>query len=276
MLYLDTVRRALAGRLYRPVAVALRALQLRAARERAGAARAVAGRPDRGTDAWRESRAWSAISSSRRCSTSRATPARRGQPAAGRDRAAWAASPQRLGIKVIHIAERDTQVADRPKQPGEFVNTWSVDGFVGEGCQPAELGWGTHEKALPADGRRHECGCDAAIYLLRPGRLHPRAHLDAAGRPLPRLPDHPQREHLDRRLLHGARADGSVAYRPTAHYAYHPCDDAVLSVHELAGKNWQMQPEKRLMTRRDHPRHGRARRAADGPCARAPTGTAPA
>jgi homospermidine synthase len=39
-----------------------------------------------------------------------------------------------------------------------------------------------------------------------------------------------------------------VRYRPTAHYAYHPCDDAVLSVHELAGKNWQMQPEKRLMT----------------------------
>ena len=31
------------------------------------------------------------------------------------------------------------------------------------------------------------------------------------------------------------------------HYAYHPCDDAVLSLHELAGKNWRMQPEKRLM-----------------------------
>jgi homospermidine synthase len=43
-------------------------------------------------------------------------------------------------------------------------------------------------------------------------------------------------------------ADGSVRYRPTSHYAYHPCDDAVLSVHELAGKNWEMQPEKRLMT----------------------------
>ncbi|MBL8832872.1 MAG: homospermidine synthase, partial [Rhodospirillales bacterium] len=38
-----------------------------------------------------------------------------------------------------------------------------------------------------------------------------------------------------------------VAYRPTVHYAYHPCDDAVLSLHELAGKNWIMQPAKRLM-----------------------------
>ena len=41
--------------------------------------------------------------------------------------------------------------------------------------------------------------------------------------------------------------DGVPRYRPTVHYAYHPCDDAVLSVHELAGKNWHMQPRQRLM-----------------------------
>ena len=76
---------------------------------------------------------------------------------------------QGLGVKVIHIAERDTQTADFAKEPGEFVNTWSIDGFVGEGCQPAELGWGTHEKTLPADGLRHDFGCGAAIYLMRPG-----------------------------------------------------------------------------------------------------------
>ncbi|MFX8942090.1 hypothetical protein ABTN11_20700, partial [Acinetobacter baumannii] len=33
----------------------------------------------------------------------------------------------------------------------------------------------------------------------------------------------------------------------TCHYAYHPSDDAVLSVHELAGNNWNMQSEKRLL-----------------------------
>jgi homospermidine synthase len=38
-----------------------------------------------------------------------------------------------------------------------------------------------------------------------------------------------------------------VAYRPTVHYAYHPCDDAVLSIHELAGKNWEAQKSQRLM-----------------------------
>ena len=81
----------------------------------------------------------------------------------------WARLAQRLGIKVIHIAERDTQVAMMPKDPGEFVNTWSIDGFVSEGSQPAELGWGTHERHFPMDGGRHDFGCGAAIYLLRPG-----------------------------------------------------------------------------------------------------------
>ena len=38
-----------------------------------------------------------------------------------------------------------------------------------------------------------------------------------------------------------------IAYRPTVHYAYHPCDEAVLSVHELAGKNWHLQPERRVL-----------------------------
>ncbi len=40
---------------------------------------------------------------------------------------------------------------------------------------------------------------------------------------------------------------GGVRYRPTCHYAYHPCDDAVLSLHEFAGRNWDVQPDKRLM-----------------------------
>src|SRR5579872_6278705 len=49
-------------------------------------------------------------------------------------REGWAALAQHLGVKVVHIAERDTQVATYCKRPGEFVNTWSIDGFVGEGC----------------------------------------------------------------------------------------------------------------------------------------------
>ena len=34
---------------------------------------------------------------------------------------------------------------------------------------------------------------------------------------------------------------GKAVYRPTCHYAYHPCDDAVLSLHEMAGNAWKRQ-----------------------------------
>src|SRR5262245_42351370 len=65
----------------------------------------------------------------------------------------WGRLMQRVGVKGIHIAERDTQRARDPKPRGKFVNTWSVEGFLSEGLQPSELGWGTHEKTLPPAGR---------------------------------------------------------------------------------------------------------------------------
>ena len=58
-----------------------------------------------------------------------------------------------VGVKGIHIAERDTQRAVHPKPIDVFWNTWSVDGFICEGMQPAELGWGTHERWMPANAR---------------------------------------------------------------------------------------------------------------------------
>jgi homospermidine synthase len=161
-------------------------------------------------------------------------------------RAGWAALSRDLGVKVIHIAERDTQTASIPKQPGEFVNTWSIDGFAGEGCQPSELGWGTHEKVMPEDGRRHEFGCDAAIYLLRPGAsTRVRTWTPLAGPLHGFLITH--NESISIADYYSVVEGGAVQYRPTVHYAYHPCDDAVLSVHEMAERNWQQQPKQRLM-----------------------------
>ncbi|MCA1975108.1 MAG: homospermidine synthase, partial [Caenispirillum sp.] len=122
----------------------------------------------------------------------------------------------------------------------------SIDGFVGEGCQPAELGWGSHEKALPPDGRRHEFGSDAAIYLMRPGAsTRVRTWTPKEGPFHGFLITH--NESISIADYFTVRDGDAVAFRPTVHYAYHPCDDAVISVHELAGKNWHMQPSKRLM-----------------------------
>ncbi|WP_298378246.1 saccharopine dehydrogenase C-terminal domain-containing protein [Azospirillum sp.] len=162
------------------------------------------------------------------------------------DRDGWGRLAARLGVKTIHVAERDTQVSNQPKQIGEFVNTWSIDGFVGEGCQPAELGWGTHEKQLPEDGRRHEFGCDAAIYLMRPGAsTKVRTWTPLEGPFHGFLITHSEAISISDYFT--VREGDRVVYRPTCHYAYHPCDDAVKSVHELAGKNWAIQASQRLM-----------------------------
>jgi homospermidine synthase len=162
------------------------------------------------------------------------------------DRAGWARLFQGLGVKAIHVAERDTQIADGHKRPGEFVNTWSIDGFVAEGCQPAELGWGTHERHFPAEGRRHESGCGSAIYLNRPGAgTRVRTWTPKAGPFHGFLVTHNESISISDFLT--LEENGGVVYRPTVHYAYHPCDDAVLSVHELAGQGWQQQPEQRLL-----------------------------
>jgi homospermidine synthase len=162
------------------------------------------------------------------------------------NREAWARLAQTLGIKVIHIAERDTQVTNVPKVANEFVNTWSVDGFVSEGAQPAELGWGTHEKHFPADGGRHTAGSGCAIYLNRPGAsTRVRTWTPQAGHFHGFLITHS--EAISLADYYTVMEGGRVVYRPTSHYAYHPSDNAVLSVHEFAGNNWRLQDHKRIM-----------------------------
>ena len=156
-------------------------------------------------------------------------------------REGWARLAQTLGVKGIHIAERDTQRARSPKPRGVFVNTWSVEGFLSEGLQPAELGWGTHEKALPPEGRRHDFGPDCAIYLGRPGAgTRVRSWTPTAGAQHGFLVTH--NESISIADYYTVRENGAVVYRPTCHYAYHPADDAVLSLHEMAGQQWERQP----------------------------------
>ncbi|SFP64361.1 homospermidine synthase [Geopseudomonas sagittaria] len=158
----------------------------------------------------------------------------------------WAQLARRLGVRVIHIAERDWQVDQQRKVPDEFVNTWSVPGFVSEALQPAELGWGSHERHFPADGHRHHYGSRAAIYLERPGAAtRVRSWTPLAGPQHAFLITHGESISIADYLTLGA--GDAPEYRPSVLYAYRPCDDTVLSLDELAGRNWQLQPRRRLL-----------------------------
>ena len=161
-------------------------------------------------------------------------------------REGWAALAKQVGVKVIHIAERDTQVSPVRKRVDEFVNTWSVDGFVSEGCQPCELGWGSHERHFPADGNRYDFGRGSSIFLSRPGAAtRVRTWTPKAGHFHGFAITHGESISISDYLT--VKENEAVTYRPTVHYSYHPCDDAVLSVHEFAGRNFVMQSEQRIL-----------------------------
>ena len=162
----------------------------------------------------------------------------------------WARLARKVGIKGIHIAERDTQRAKQPKPMNVFVNTWSVEGFISEGLQPAELGWGTHEKWAPSNVGRHKGGCGAAIYMLQPGaNTRVRSWTPTAQAQHGWMITH--NESISIADYFTLREAGKVTYRPTCHYAYHPCDDAVLSLHEMAGAQWKPQQTWHILSEHD-------------------------
>jgi len=152
----------------------------------------------------------------------------------------------KLGVKVIHCSERDTQISDRPKQVDEFVNTWSVEGFREEGITTAEMGWGTHEKELPPLAYQHSTGPRNQICLARMGiNTWVRSwvpYYTIHGM----VVRHGEAFTISDRLTvwEGDRA----VYRPTVHYAYCPCDAAIASLNELRGNDCHLQPKLRIMS----------------------------
>ncbi len=158
----------------------------------------------------------------------------------------WAALARATGTKVIHIAERDTQVTATPKEPGEFVNTWSIPGFVEEAMMPAELGWGTHEKRLPDGARGHEHGPRNAIYFTRPGgEVLLRSWVPIGGPIAGVAIAHSETVTLSDYLT--VVEDGIPVYRPTVCFVYLACDGAMASLHETMMRGWRLQERERLM-----------------------------
>ena len=154
---------------------------------------------------------------------------------------------RRLGVKVIHCSERDTQVSDQPKEVDEFVNTWSVEGFREEGTTTAEMGWGTHEKELPALAYEHPDGPKSQICLARMGiNTYVATWVPPAHHVIGMVVRHGEAFTITEKLT--VWENGKAVYRPTVHYAYCPCDNAIVSLYELRGRDYVLQPRVRIMT----------------------------
>jgi len=163
----------------------------------------------------------------------------------------WAELARDLGVKTIHIAERDTQVANVPRKLGEIQSTWAVEGLIAESIQPSELAWGTNEKQFPKDGHRHDFG-DIGIYLENQSHsTRVRSWTPTNGPYQGYLVTH--NEAFSMADLYTVKNEqGEVTYRPTVHFSYLPCDSSVISLHELCGKNYNHEIfTRRLLTYND-------------------------
>lgn len=158
----------------------------------------------------------------------------------------WNRLAQALDVRVIHISERDTQISSLPKRENEFVNTWSVEGFFEEGIAPAELGWGTHEQALPGGAYEHADGPRNQICIAHPGyRIWVRSWVPC-GEIVGMVIRHGEAFSISEHLT-VLDQSGTPVYRPTVNYAYCPADAAIASLHELHMRNDELQPEQRIM-----------------------------
>jgi len=151
-----------------------------------------------------------------------------------------------LGVKAIHISERDTQISDRPKELNEFVNTWSIEGFREEGIAPAELGWGTHEKRLPKGAMFHQGGPGNQICISQMGIKTWVRSWVPCGEITGMIVRHGEAFTISDHLT--VWENEKPVYRPTVHYAYCPSEAAINSLHELEMRNFDLQKDQRIMT----------------------------
>ncbi|MHB1953120.1 MAG: saccharopine dehydrogenase NADP-binding domain-containing protein [Sulfobacillus sp.] len=136
-----------------------------------------------------------------------------------------------LKVRVIHIAEKDTQIAADPKPPGVFRNTWSCQGIIEEGLAPAELGWGTHETASGPLIFFHQKGERNQVCLASRGINTVAVSCVPSGAYAGLVIRHEESFSISQHLTvwDGDRA----SYRPSVYYVYGCCPDVQASFSEF-------------------------------------------
>jgi homospermidine synthase len=171
------------------------------------------------------------------------------------DNKKWAKLSQKLGIQVIHISERDTQIVDVPKRKNEYCNTWSSSGeaYYEEGLGCVEASWGTHEtdkfnkKDVVDLYQQYLIWKKLGLYVFA------KSWVPYYGEYMGNIVRHDESFSIGRALtvknenVENGKKD-KVIYKPSVYYVYHPCDEAVMSVYELKERNNKIQDNYRLLT----------------------------
>jgi len=145
----------------------------------------------------------------------------------------YARAAELLGVRTIHITERDTQVLRKPKPRGKFYNTWSSVGLAAEALDPVQMGLGVHEGGprvpgtLDVRNMRIEPvrGMDKRAWSYSPSRR------GAGGVYEGYVIPHGEANTLSHCLT-------GPGYRPSVYFVYQPCPAARASLAEIRRKDY--------------------------------------
>ena len=195
-------------------------------------------------------RAWSRTSSRRRCSNLAKDEGL--TVAKPTSREGWGELARDLGVKVIHIAERDTQVPGSPRRSASSSTPGRSTASSARAASPPSWAGARTRRACRPTVRGTSSAATPRSTSTGRALLDPRAYLDAARGPVPRLHHHPQRIDLDRRLLHAARrrrgrlpADGALRLPSVRRRDLSPARDRreeLAPAEEAAPDRWRRSP----------------------------------
>lgn len=157
----------------------------------------------------------------------------------------FAALSMVLGVRAIHISERDTQRTWHKRSTSQFSSTWSPEAFFYESMCLSEFAWGTHESSLPMNAITFDYGPGNLICLRERGmNTLMRSWVpsgDLTGMMIPHGETYSISEHLS--VYEG----DDLLYRPTVCFVYRPSEEAVGSLVSAALNGYKQTGEFTLM-----------------------------
>lgn len=159
----------------------------------------------------------------------------------------WANLAYDCDVMALHISELDTQRSETSRSGDEYVNTWSIDGFLEESLESVGFAWGTHEIEIPNNFVRtridHE-NCRIIELKQLGAQTQIKSWVPSKGIFSGYMIPHPESFSIAELF---SKKYNETLYHPTVHFVYHPCQDAINSMHDAANEGCISDKSKRLL-----------------------------
>lgn len=152
---------------------------------------------------------------------------------------------QKLGVQVIHISEKDTQIVNNPKKTNEYCNTWSGTAFsyYDEGLGYSEISLGTHEQ----DITNYKYKDDQYVVFNKGGiYTYAQSWIPFFNKFIGNILCHDESYTIGKAL--SVYDNNKLIYKPSVYYVYNPSNETKNSISELKEKDEEYQTNCRLLT----------------------------